>query len=202
MKAIANFEYAQLDGDYSTPTPLGDITGSYGDITKGSAKFATFYGLEDWIDYDMILRLKLRGTYINRKSDEKLPTAEKLFMGGVGSVRGFNPYSLSPYYVDEFGVRRLIGGTQRASGSLEASVPLSEAAKMRLAFFYDYGYIGLDNNEFEGNIIENDISRSSTGVVLEWQSAFGLINLVFAYPIDDVEGDQTATFEFTMGSQF
>lgn len=203
MKAIVNFEYAKLDGDYITDTDLGAITGTYANIVKGSAKFGAYYGLEDWIDYDMILRLKLRGTYINRESDKKLPTAEKLFMGGIGSVRGYNPYSLAPYYIDADGDRNLVGGTNRASGSLESSIPLSEAAKMRLAFFYDYGTISADGAVVNGNFIQlDDVSRSSTGVVLEWQSSFGLINLVFAYPIDKQEGDQTAVFEFSMGSKF
>ena len=78
-------------------------------------------------------------------------------MGGIGSVRGFDPYSIAPYYIDEFAQRRLIGGTERASGSIEASIPLSEAAKMRLAFFYDYGYIGSDINIFEPNIFLSEI---------------------------------------------
>ena len=74
---------------------------------------------------------------------------------------------------------------------------------MRLAFFYDYGYIGYDSDRFEGNdILENDITRSSTGVVVEWQSGFGPINLVFAYPIDEKTGDRTSVFEFSMGTRF
>lgn len=200
VKAVINFEYGSMDGkDFREDIyPNG-----YADITKPSIKVGLYYGLEDWIDYDLILRVKGRGTYINRDKDGKLPTAEKLFMGGIGSVRGFDPYSIAPYYIDEFAQRRLIGGTERASGSIEASIPLSEAAKMRLAFFYDYGYIGSDINIFENNpLVETDLTRSSTGVVLEWQSAFGPINLVFAYPIDDEPGDRTATFEFSMGTQF
>jgi len=200
VKAIANFEYASLDGDTFSSIfyPNG-----YADILKPSIKVGLYYGLEDWIDYDLILRLKGRATYINRDKDGKLPTAEKLFMGGIGSVRGFEPYTLAPYFIDEFGQRNLIGGTHRATGSVEASIPLSEAAKMRLAFFYDYGYIGADSNFFENNpLVETSLTRSSTGVVVEWQSAFGPINLVFAYPIDDQIQDRTATFEFSMGSQF
>jgi outer membrane protein insertion porin family len=147
--------------------------------------------------------VKGRGTYINREDDKKLPTAERLFMGGIGSVRGFDPYSIAPYFIDEFGQRNLVGGTRRASGSIEASIPLSKAAKMRLAFFYDYGYVGFDSKFFEANpLVETSLSRSSTGVVLEWQSAFGPINLVFAYPIDDQPQDRTAVFEFSMGTQF
>ena len=201
MKAIVNFEYGSLSGEDGFGIP-------YTDIIKGSGKFGAYYGLDDWIDYDLILRFKARATYINKQDDKKLPTAEKLFMGGMGSVRGYNPYSLAPYYLEDPAnpnSRRLVGGTNRASTSVEASVPLSEAAKMRLAFFYDYGTISADGAIVNGQYQElkyGTVTRSSTGVVLEWQSAFGLINLVFAYPIDEQTGDNTATFEFSMGSQF
>ncbi len=188
MIAALNLEYGQLDGDdYNATT----YPGGYADILKTSGKVGFYYGLEDWIDYDLILRLKGRVTTIASDEDKYLPIAEKLFLGGIGSVRGYNPYSLSP--LDPISNTRT-GGKHRASGSVEASIPLSEAAKMRLAFFYDYGMIGEDSF--------NEITRSSTGVVVEWQSGFGPINLVFSYPIDEKEGDQTAVFEFSMGTKF
>ena len=192
MKASLNFEYAQLSGD---DVNLTLFPGGYGNYLKTSGRVGIYYGLDDLIDYDLILRAKGRFTYIGRNDGEKIPTAEKLFMGGVGSVRGFNPYSLSPSLV----TGELVGGTKRISGSLEASIPLSEAAKMRLAFFYDYGVVSLDS---EVNIAIDSVARSSTGVVLEWQSAFGPINLIFAHPLDDEPGDNTAVFEFSMGSKF
>ena len=192
MKASLNFEYAQLSGD---DVNLTLFPGGYGNYLKTSGRVGFYYGLEDLIDYDLILRAKGRFTYISRNDDEKIPTAEKLFMGGVGSVRGFNPYSLSPSLT----TGELVGGTKRISGSLEASIPLSTAAKMRLAFFYDYGVVSLDS---EANIAIDSVARSSTGVVLEWQSAFGPINLIFAHPLDDEPGDNTAVFEFSMGTKF
>ena len=192
MKATINFEYAQLDGD---DVDLSLFPDGYGQFLKTSGKVGVYYGMEDLIDYDLIFRAKGRFTYISRNDGEKIPTAEKLFMGGVGSVRGYDPYSLSPSLLSG----DLVGGTSRVSGSLEASIPLSEAAKMRLAFFYDYGVVSLDS---EINIAVDSVARSSTGVVLEWQSAFGPINLIFAYPLDDEDGDHTSTFEFSMGSKF
>jgi outer membrane protein insertion porin family len=192
MKAVLNFEYAQLDGD---DVNLSVFPDGYGDFLKTSGKIGFYYGMEDIIDYDLIFRVKGRFTYMSRNDGEKIPTAERLFMGGIGSVRGYDPYSLSPQLV----TGELVGGTQRASGSIEASIPLSEAAKMRLAFFYDYGVVSLDS---ERNVAVDSVARSSTGVVLEWQSAFGPINLVFAYPIDDEPGDRTSTFEFSMGTKF
>ena len=192
VKAILNLEYGNLSGDdYNTTLYKG-----YGDIIKTSLKVGVYYGLEDIIDYDLILRAKGRYTNISAGSDEYIPIAERLFMGGVGSVRGYDPYSLSPTTLA--GDR--IGGTNSASISLEASVPLSKAAKMRLAFFYDYGVIGSD--DMPGQAPFSDITRSSAGVVLEWQSAFGPINLVFAQALDDQPGDRTAVFEFSMGSKF
>ncbi len=200
--AALSAEFAQLDGDDYNATTYPD---GYGDFTKINAKFGAFYGMEDLLDYDLILRFKARGTYIKRRSDdEKLPIAERLFMGGIGSVRGYQPYSISPVLPN--GDR--IGGTYRTSATVEASIPLSEAAKMRLAFFYDYGVIGMDPEPYtdlngERQYYEqSDITRSSVGAVIEWQSGFGPINLVFGYALDDEPGDETSTFEFSMGSKF
>jgi outer membrane protein insertion porin family len=195
-----------MDGDMS----LENIERGYSEFdtfTKINARFGVYYGMNDWIDYDLILRFKARYTSIFSQDDEYIPIAERLFMGGIGSVRGYNPYSLSP---DVLGDR--IGGTERASGTVEASIPLSEAAKMRLAFFYDYGVISTDPVRTSTGYVDFDdpsvsiagdsVARSSTGVVLEWQSGFGPINLVFSYPLDDESYDETATFEFSMGTKF
>ena len=198
MIAAVNLEYGTLDGTMdSNDTAL--YPEGYGAYTKVSGKLGFYYGLNDWIDYDLILRFKARGTMISKGDDEKIPIAERLFMGGIGSVRGYDPYSLSPLAEGE-----RVGGTERASATVEASIPLSESAKMRLTFFYDYGVIGSDTvPTYSGEDLDLDsVSRSSTGVVLEWQSAFGPINLVFAYPLDDKPDDRTSTFEFSMGTKF
>jgi outer membrane protein insertion porin family len=205
--ASVNVEFASLDGDDYNPVTYPD---GYSDFTKFRAKFGAYYGLEDWIDYDLILRFKARGTYISKDDNAKLPVAERLYMGGIGSVRGYQPYSISPMLPN--GDR--IGGTYRTSATVEASIPLSEAAKMRLAFFYDIGMVGMDSERYIPAGITNptetdvklysgqDITRSSVGAVVEWNSGFGPINLVFGYALDDEPGDETSTFEFSMGSKF
>ena len=52
------------------------------------------------------------------------------------------------------------------------------------------------------NIDFDDITRSSTGAMIEWQSPFGPVDLIFAYPLDDEHGDDTSVFEFSMGTKF
>jgi outer membrane protein insertion porin family len=169
-----NIEFAGLGGD--------------AEFTKYRGKFGIYYGFNDIIDYDLILRYKARLNVIT--DNGYVPLAEKLFMGGIGSLRGYNAYSLSPR--DTKG--RRTGGLKSFTTSVEASIPLSESAKMRLTGFYDFGMIGQDTFD--------EIKRSSAGIVIEWQSGFGPINLVFAKALDDKIGDSTSTFEFSMGSKF
>jgi len=193
MIASVKFEYASMDGnDFNATVGSGEENG-YGNFLKTNAKLGLYYGLDDWMDYDLILRFKARATIISSDASEKLPIAEKLYMGGVGSVRGYDAYSLTPLE-DPNDLNSRIGGKKRASASVEASIPLSEAAKMRLTFFYDYGMIGEDSFD--------EIKRSSVGAVIEWRSPMGPINLIFADAIDPEDGDRTSTFEFSMGTKF
>jgi len=196
--ASVSGEFASMDGHMKQENIDRGYT-KFDNFIKVHAKFGAYYGLEDMIDYDMILRFKARYTSILSQDDEYIPIAERLFMGGLGSVRGYQSYSLSPELLGD-----RIGGTERMSFTAEASIPLSEAAKMRLAFFYDYGILSSDPVPTASGIDLHfkDIKRSSTGAMIEWQSPFGPVNLIFAYPIDDEPGDETTSFEFSMGTKF
>ncbi len=194
--ASANLEYAMIDGDMDAPK-YGYT--DFSDFAKASLKFGAFYGLEDLIDYDLILRYKARYTILEALDDDKyVPIAERLYLGGIGSVRGYDSYSISPIYYDTSGVANRVGGTQTFSNSIEASIPLSQEAKMRLTFFADYGIVKSDH------FIENfdTIDKSSVGAAIEWNSPFGPINFVFAKAISPEPEDETSSFEFTMGTKF
>ena len=167
-------EYAGIGGDAK--------------FNKDYMNFSIFYGLDDYLNYDLILRYKARLGAI--PWDRKLPVNEKFFMGGIRTVRGYQSGSISAK--DENGY--LLGGRYTFSNSIEASIPLVEAAKMRLAFFFDYGMIGEDSFTEE--------KRAGTGAAIEWLSPMGPISLIFARPLMEKEGDQTSGFEFMMGTQF
>jgi len=152
-------------------------------------KFATYYGLQDLIDYDLILRYKAQFKYLSiNAEDEKYSYGEKFYMGGIRTIRGYESNSLSPKVGDT-----LVGGNIMFANSIEASFPLIERLKMRGALFFDYGMIGQDNL---------DIKRAGTGFALEWISPLGPIGLVFSQPVMDEAGDRTASFEFTIGQKF
>lgn len=154
--------------------------------TRG--KFAYFYGLEDAINYDLILRYKARFDYI--VDNGYLPIGDKVYMGGISTVRGYASRSISPKD-NSNGV--LLGGKMMLVNTVEASFPLIERLKLRGALFFDYGMTGEDSL---------DITRAGTGLSLEWISPMGPIDLIFANPLLKEAGDSTSSFEFTMGRQF
>ena len=174
IASSASVEYAGIGGD--------------DEYIKTYAKFAYYYGLEDLIDYDLILRYKARAGYIT--DEGYLPVNEKFYIGGIGSVRGYSSGSLSP----EDSEGRLIGGKKTFSNSFEANIPLIPSAKMRLTLFYDFGMIGDDSF--------TDIKRSGTGAAIEWFSPMGPLQLVFSTPLDSKSGDRTSNFEFSIGRKF
>ncbi|OHE19125.1 MAG: outer membrane protein assembly factor BamA, partial [Sulfurimonas sp. RIFOXYD2_FULL_37_8] len=176
--------------------------GADASFIKGRTNFSAFKGLEEYVNFDLIARYKAKFNYV--KELDFLPVAERFYMGGIGSVRGYESYSLSPKTKDDVtaddGVRRY-GGEYSATNSFELSFPLVPKAKMRLVTYLDWGYIGTTEKAEDGFNIEN-LSRGGFGAGLEWFSPVGPIQLMFSKPLAEEAGDKTAVFEFTMGQRF
>jgi len=166
--------------------------GADADFFKSRTAFAKYYGLEEYLGFDAIFRYKAR---LNVVIDNGyIPIAEKFYMGGIGSVRGYESYSLSPTVLDDNNIVRRIGGKQTFSNNLEMSFPLMPKAKMRLVTYVDWGFIG------DKKI--TDISRGGYGAGMEWFSPVGPIQLMFSNPINPESGDRVSHFDFTMGQRF
>jgi len=166
--------------------------GADANFFKSRTSFSTFYGLKDYLSFDAIFRYKSRLNII--VDNGYIPIAEKFYMGGIGSVRGYESYSLSSTLIDEQGTTRRIGGKQTFSNNIELSFPLVAKAKMRLVTYFDWGFIGDDNL--------NEISRGGYGTGIEWFSPVGPIQLMFSNPLNAQTGDKISHFDFMMGRRF
>jgi len=177
--------------------------GADADFFKSRTKFSYYQGLEEYIGFDLIFRYKSR--FYFAENTGYLPIAERYYMGGIGSVRGYESYSLSPAVkeIDSDGnpYFRRVGGRMTFSHSAELSFPLLPKAKMRLVAYVDWGYIGQNSLD--------EISRGGYGTGIEWFSPVGPIQLMFSKAInplthdtDTMPADRTTTFEFTMGQRF
>jgi len=180
--------------------------GADADFLKSRTSFAKYLGLDDYIGFDAIFRYKAR--YYAIIDNGYVPLAEKFYMGGIGSVRGYESYSISPMVEDSTGTDtyngvpiRRIGGTQTFSNNVELSFPLVPKAKMRLVTYLDWGFI---SDNITQNILSgtNNQSRAGYGAGLEWFSPVGPIQLMFSKAINPQPGDKTSNFEFTMGQRF
>ena len=166
--------------------------GADSNFFKSRTNFGAYRGLEETIGIDAILRYKAR--YNFTADTGYLPVSERFYMGGLGSVRGYESYSLSPTITQTDGTIRRVGGKQTFSNSAELSLPLVPKAKMRIVTFIDWGLIGEDDLSL--------ISRGGYGAGIEWFSPVGPIQLMFAQSLNEQVGDKTSSFEFSMGQRF
>jgi outer membrane protein insertion porin family len=166
--------------------------GADASFLKSRTNFSKYAGLDDYIGFDAIFRYKARFNYVLNTG--YLPIADRFYMGGLGSVRGYESYSISPTTVEDDGDIRRIGGRQTFSNSVELSLPLVPKAKMRLVTYLDWGFIGDDSL--------TEYSRGGYGAGLEWFSPVGPIQLMFSKALNVKEDDKVSVFEFTMGQRF
>ncbi|PUE64078.1 outer membrane protein assembly factor BamA [Arcobacter caeni] len=174
MKLGTSLEYAGVGGDskYLKSTTYGKY----------------FYSLEDLAELDWVLRLKTQMKIL--VDNGQINQGDSLYLGGAKTLRGYKSYAFpqneTGYKTDPY--------KNLWANSAEMSFPLIPSAKMRWGVFYDYGMIGQDSF--------GDIKRSGTGALLEWISPMGPLQLIFAKALDNEPGDQTSSFEFSLGSSF
>ena len=174
VKAGTSLEYAGVGGDsrYLKSTTFGKY----------------FYSLEDLAELDWVFRLKTQVKVL--VDNGQINQGDSLYLGGAKTLRGYKSYAFpsneSGYKTEPY--------KNLWANSAEMSFPLIPSAKMRWGVFYDYGMIGQDTFD--------DIQRSGTGALLEWISPMGPLQLIFSRALDDEPGDDTSSFEFSLGSSF
>ncbi|MBT0815688.1 outer membrane protein assembly factor BamA [Campylobacter lari] len=172
--ASTSLEYAGLGGDQ--------------EFISSTTKFNYYQGLEEFIGWDLIYRYK--ASFYKVWDQGYLPINEKLYLGGIGTIRGFDRRSVSPK--NEWGDET--GGTVAFANSVELSFPIFDRIKLRGSVFFDYGAIGQSSL--------SQIQRWSTGVGFEWLTPLGALNLVFAKPFNTNSKDDISKFEFMLGARF
>lgn len=174
----------------STSLEVAGVGGDQRFLTS-STSFNFYQGLKDFIGIDLIYRYK--ANFYKTWDMGNLPINQRFFLGGIGSVRGFENRTLSPKNI--YGYEE--GGTIAFTNSAELSFPLIDRIKLRGALFFDYGAIGRKVLD-----VHKSKHRYSTGLSIEWITPFGPLQLVFAKPLNPKPGDEISTFEFTIGTRF
>lgn len=160
------------------------------------------------------------------------PFFKNFYVGGIGSVRGFEAASLGPRDINT----DPMGGTRRFNASFEALLPIPGADKsLRAAAFVDMGQVwgpgcngivtvvpaqlaadpvlaadvvanpgNYCSGPYYGNraSIDFGLLRYSVGIGIAWLSPLGPLRLSYAYPLNAEEWDREQRFQFQIGSGF
>ena len=126
---------------------------------------------------------------------DELPLTENFFAGGLRSVRGFKANTLGPQ--DSLG--QPLGGNLKVAGTAELILPLpftKDSGTFRVTGFLDAGNVYGPGEDFDLGSL-----RYSTGVAAIWLSPIPL-TMSFAKPLKSEPGDETQTFQLTIGTSF
>jgi outer membrane protein insertion porin family len=136
-----------------------------------------------------------------------LPFYEHYFAGGYGSVRGYEANSLGPEdrpnrAAGDFTDPDPFGGSLLTEASLELIFPTpfaGDSRSMRSAFFLDAGQVFDPGREVSWTL---DEVRTSAGIGFQWITAVGPLAFSVARPLNDMSGDDTQVFQFSLGQTF
>lgn len=144
-----------------------------------------------------------------QKAGGEIPMDEKFYLGGIGTLRGYEGRSISPYRYETYTytdinsvtqtetVRLDVGGERELFGNVELKFPLLSEFGVKGVAFFDYG------NAWTGKFSEPGILMSY-GAGIRWASPMGPLRLEYGIPINPRPGiDSTSgRFEFAIGSMF
>ena len=130
-------------------------------------------------------------------SDRPYPLFKNYFVGGLGSVRGFQQSSLGP---SDSTNSLYLGGPKKIVLNAELMAPFPGAGNdrtLRLFAFTDVGRAFGENEKINLNEL-----RSSIGVGLSWISPMGPLRFSYALPMKRQVADKIQRLQFQIGTSF
>ncbi len=140
---------------------------------------------------------KLQGGNINGYNDKYSPLSSNFKLGGK-KLRGFKSGKIGPKLGNSY-----TGGQYFYLTSLETNIDLNfDAFDITTTAFLDVGSVwGLENPAY-GSIEDDHEARSSMGININWDSAIGPINIIYANIIESNKNDTTDNLYFDIGYNF
>jgi outer membrane protein insertion porin family len=120
-----------------------------------------------------------------------LPIYEKFFVGGIGTVRGFDYGTAGPVDLNN----EPLGAKHMVAFTAEWTFPMSREIGLKGALFWDVGK-GFDH------VSDLTPIKTGLGVGLRWQSPFGPISIDIGFNPFPKDREKTSVIEFSGGSNF
>jgi outer membrane protein assembly factor BamA len=191
------------------------------EYTFSENDFTRYSGVARWyfpVFWGFVIKTNLTMGYITSTSERGIPIFEKFFVGGIYTVRGYEPRSIGPQVkigsVRDPGASLRyanVGGNKQVIANLELEFPIFPQVNIRGVVFLDAGNAYAEG---EGLLAErfnaDDPSRKetfwgmywSTGFGFRWFSPIGPLRFEWGIPLTRRPGDKDILFEFTIGNFF
>lgn len=188
-----------------TITALSLVLG--GGPLGGTDDFVKYLAAYDWYTpafEEVIFHSKVWGGFVHKNfGGSSIPTAERFELGGVGSVRGYSTYAITP--LDSAGASE--GGNKAFYVNLELKRLLSKEYGISALAFFDAGNSWKESEMFFSSPTREGTAPSlglykSVGAGLNWYSPMGPIGFVYGYGLDRIGTSGRHKFELLMGQQF
>lgn len=142
-------------------------------------------------------------------SYNSLPFFFNYFGGGIDTLPGYEPNTLGPKNPND--ISNSVGGNVEVFGGLNLIVPNGISDNVRTSLFVDFGNIfqthrtaGNPGNPTAPSTIYENVSidnlRMSAGLLVSWNSPFGLMTVGYGIPFNVKPGDHIGQFGFTFGA--
>ena len=129
---------------------------------------------------------------------QEYPLFKNFYVGGLGSVRGFEQSTLGPKSDSTSGI--YLGGAKKVVLNAEFITPFPGAGNdktLRMFGFMDAGYAFKDTEN-----VSFDALRASAGIGLSWISPMGPLRFSYGIPIRQQTGDRIQKLQFQIGTSF
>jgi outer membrane protein insertion porin family len=131
--------------------------------------------------------------YVQGFGGEDVPLDERFYLGGINTLRGFEPREVGPYdpISDDY-----TGGYKETYFNFEWLFPLSKEMGIKGLTFFDVGNAWDEGEDFFSEW------RYSVGAGIRWLSPLGPLRLEWGYNLDPYEWEDDSRLDFMIGRFF
>lgn len=134
--------------------------------------------------------------YVHAFGGEEIPLDERFYLGGINTLRGFDPREVGPYEITALGERDFTGGDKETYFNFEWLFPLSKEAGIKGVTFFDVGNAWGEKEDFFSEW------RYSAGAGIRWLSPLGPLRLEWGYNLNPKEWEGRSRLDFMIGRFF